>query len=227
MSNVIGGGTVAAAGVDLVEYALCTLLQVKSELNIDEAEAAEDDRISRAINAATDMIETDTNRRLMKRAASVVEYHDTTDTDDSGSPCIWPREYPVESIADVVSFKTGTFLARDEVPLDEIAVDRQRIIVVPDGALTEGSQANELTYTPGYSTTPHDIQGVAINTAQLLYWAAKRIQAGDSAETAGGVSRTEKAAAYSAADQLIINAYKRVDPGDWKVKAAKRKAWTR
>jgi hypothetical protein len=214
--------------VSLVEYALCTLQQVKSELNIPVGDTGEDDRIARAINDATDRIETDTNRKLKKRAANVTEYSDVAEEDDTGTSVIWPQEYPVESISDVISLSTGTKWDNlTAIDLATVAVDRGRVIVSLETDLNEGTRCNCLVYRPGYTSPPQDIAGVAINVAQRLYWNAKRIQAGDSEETVHGQARRKDPAAYSADDQLVINAYKRLDAGVWKSKTAKYRAWTR
>jgi hypothetical protein len=220
VGNIIADGT-AAGGVAPVEYALCSLEQVKVEIGLTDT--AEDDRLARAINDASDRLETIFNRRIIKRLAPVVEYHDDDEDDEHDNDCIWTREYPVESMSDVVSIKVGLLGVRADLDLAKVILDRQRVLVFPYGGPICGPQSNEITYRPGYSVCPHDLQGVAINLAQKLYWQSKRIQAGDTEESAGGTTRKKDPLAFSAEDQLIVDAYKRKESGAW----PRRMEWLR
>jgi len=132
--------------------ALTTLAFAKSYLKIPTAETSYDALVEHWINAASQYIETQTNRKLV--AQSIVEYQ-------SGrkSNCIIPREYPINSVSEIKVDQSGLFTdPATIISSSEYGIGEESAYIVAYSMIFPAGHRNiKLTYNAGYSTIPSDL----------------------------------------------------------------------
>lgn len=224
LGAVVGGaflrlsGDLAAepAAEGLLEYALCTLGQLKAIVTPDgipDGETTEDALLVAAINEATDSIESVTGRRIKRRAAAVESYRDV---DEDETEDLWPDQWPFDA-ADITSLQTepdGDFTSANvhTYAADEFRVEgRQRIALLAGAGTTlyPGAQTVKLVCTPGYAAPLADIVGVCKSKAARIYWRMKGAAAGVETETVNGQTVSRPSRAWTPEEQAVLDRYTR------------------
>ena len=237
--TVVGSGTVLLQADQATDstgtsetihaYALCTLAQMHTELNIPTATTADDDRLIRAINAATDAIESHTNRKLKQRASATTECYDGTGGNImDGGRQLWPDEWPLESgcITSLHDDSARAFGAGTLINSAHYVIRYQRYIELSDivgpRVFVEAWQNLQLIYTPGYSTVPSDLQKACVIVATDFYLLEKTQKANVSSRSDAAGSHSFKDYALNPTAVLILKPYVR----GWQM-IPERGAWVR
>lgn len=209
---VLSGDRSTDVGVSetIHEYALCTLAELKAERDITISD--DDDRLIRAINAATDYAETRTNRKLKRRSTALTEYYDG-DTDPRGrNDQLWPNEWPLESgCITTLHDDPQKAWTSGEITSGQRYIAKDRYIQLSDtagpGTFNEGRQNIRLVYAPGYTTPPAELKLAAILIALDFFDAEKRLNS--TSETVAGQSVSWSQSAINPVADEILKRYER------------------
>jgi hypothetical protein len=132
--------------------ALTTLSFAKDFLKIPSAETSMDSMVEHWINAASQFIETRTDRKL--KAQSIIEYQ-------SGrkSNCILTREYPINSISEIKVDSSGLFTDPNTIiESSNYGIGEEACYVIGRDILFPVGHRNiKITYNGGFSTIPTDL----------------------------------------------------------------------
>ena len=184
--------------VTLSPYALSTLDELKTWLNIALTDATQDDFLTSLINSATSLIEEKvTHRHLVSRAYTNEKYDGTV------GGLVYTREFPLISIQRMVlndSTLTIADLHWDPAGWIRLFLDPTDV----DIAQWQGSQNIELDYTAGYAAAaiPDDLKLGCWELAGHLYMRSPRM--GNA--RAGVVSRTTAGVTVSYGTDKIVPA---------------------
>lgn len=152
---------------DLLDYALCTVADVKELLDIDAGDSSKNNLIIRKINQATLMIENYTGRRF-KLTTYTNEEYDATGTDQLSL-----RQRPIV-VDDDHPFSLGnrdTPLNNDDwstIETDLQFLDRNAGVIDLNFRTWGHWNRFRVTYSAGYSTIPADIAEACATLAAFL-----------------------------------------------------------
>lgn len=153
--------------------ALTTLALAKSYLKIPSAETSQDALVEHFINAASDHLETETNRALKLRS-SLIEYQDGQPSD-----VLTLREWPIVSVAEIRLDAESKFGTADTI-LDpsEYAItdDGTGIVKLLGGTWWGSTRSIKVTYSAGYNPVPSDLENACL---WLVFWYTKIRDAAD------------------------------------------------
>ena len=153
--------------VDLVSYALITLTNLKIDLSISGS--TYDDFLSRGINAVTEKIERDCNRRFAATDYSNERYN------GGGFDKLYLRNYPINTVSSCTIFDDTVSAATDWDDYDGYWIEPVIGGVKQEGCLyrvdtwDKGMQNIKLSFNAGYSTIPDDLQRLASMINKLWY----------------------------------------------------------
>lgn len=145
--------------------ALVSLDQVKDHMDISGSTF--DSRLERMINAASTLIENQTNRQLITQSHTHYFNGDGTGT-------LEPQEFPVTAVTSIHDDDEWTFGAETEVTDFDI-FDETFIVLKKCLVFKQGRRNVRMIYTAGYvgpagsSTVPTDLQEATILLVELLY----------------------------------------------------------
>lgn len=148
---------------DLLDYALCTVADVKELLNIASSDTTKDNLITRKINQATEMIENYTGRRF-KLTTYTNEEYDSTGTDQ-----LILRQRPIVGTVTVGSRDSA--LNDDHwtnYETDRYFTDASSGILEFTSNLYGSWNRYRVTYQAGYATIPSDIAEACATLAAFL-----------------------------------------------------------
>lgn len=190
--------------VTLLAYALTTLENVKESLSITASD--DDDLLKRLINAATELIESETGRRF-KKTDHEGELHDgegqdlaltnypILDSDDSETDPVISHVYDSRGNSDVI----------DE---DTYRYNKKIGNVFRSSGWPEGSDNISVDYTAGYETIPSDLEQACIELVSLTYNRRKSLGIKDESDGAYSISYAD--AQKSPQTQTVIELYKNI-----------------
>jgi hypothetical protein len=211
---VLSGDRSTDVGVNetIIDYALCSLAEAKAERGITISD--DDDRMIRAINAATEYMETRTNRKLKRRATPTTDYYDgDTDTRGHDSEQLWPREWPLESDSITslhddpsCAFTTGE-ITSGQRSIHGSGRFIQLSSVAGPGSFNDGRRNIRLIYYPGYTTPPAELKSAAILLALDFFDAEKRLNS--TGESVAGQSVSWSQLAINPVADEILKRYER------------------
>ena len=135
----------------LLDYALCTVADVKEILNLDSGNTSKDNLIIRKINQSTRVIENYCGRRF--KSADYTEYYDGI-----GGSELELRNRPVNSIAslsarNVITNENSFELADTE----DYFIDESAGIIEFLGSFNGLYDSWKVIYSAGYDTIPEDV----------------------------------------------------------------------
>ena len=145
-------------------FALTSLDNVKSYLNIPTLTITQDATLERMINASSAKIETFLDRKILKR--EFTEYQDGRSSDRILLR-EWPADKPTELWIDNDSVFTDTnnqIATSDYVLEDEIGVQ-----LINGRGFGKGRRNIKVVYEAGYTTVPYDIEEACIMTVAFFY----------------------------------------------------------
>ena len=190
----------------LLAYALTTLENVKESLSITDSD--NDSLLERLINAATELIESETGRRF-KKTDHEEEIHDGIGKN------LALENYPILDSEDDVSnsdpvikriYSDGT---DDTIDEDSYRYNKKTGVIYRAVGWPEGEDNISVDYTAGYDTIPADLEQACIDLVSYAY--NRRKNAGVKSEADGAYSIT-----YATLDQVptakaTISLYTRYD----------------
>ena len=143
--------------------ALTTLAFAKTYLKIPTGETSMDTLVEFWINAASQYIETETERKL--KAQSLVEY-----INGRKANMILTRQWPINSISELRIDQGGLFTdASTLVDASEYAVgDDEAIIVLRNLMFPAGYRNIKLTYNAGFAAIPPDLEDACLWMVQYF-----------------------------------------------------------
>jgi len=134
--------------------ALTTLVTAKAWLPIPISETSMDSIVELCINAASERIEREVDRKLASQ--SFIEYHHGT-----GQNVILCRQWPVTAVSEVKFDSTGSFSDPSTIVDTSrytVGDDQTAIVMINGYIVPKGYQNIKLTYTAGYATIPSDLE---------------------------------------------------------------------
>lgn len=137
----------------LADNALCTRLQVKNYIGINQADSNLDNLIHDLINRVSTAFETYCGRVF--RALDYTEYH------DGGCRALFPNQNPINSITSIHVDSDWVWDSSTLIDSSDYRVMDDKFIVY-DGMFSYGEGAIKLVYNAGYTTIPLDIVESAI-----------------------------------------------------------------
>lgn len=148
----------------LLDYALCSVADVKELLGIDSGDNSKNNLIIRKINQATFMIENYTGRRFKETTY-------TNEVYDGGSNEIVLRNWPVTSTqAFSLGYRESILNEADwdTVETEEYYVDNASGVIRGVGYFFGPTDKYRVTYSAGYATIPADIAEACASLAAYL-----------------------------------------------------------
>jgi uncharacterized phiE125 gp8 family phage protein len=142
--------------------ALTSLSAAKDYLEIPSANTAQDARIERFINAASQLIEKFTSRKL--KAQSYTEHHD-----GRRSNALLLREWPAQKPSVVCIDSTWAFNSADNLDPSEYDVIDDGWLMLRSGTFPRGTRNVRITYTAGFATVPADLEEACLMLVEYLY----------------------------------------------------------
>lgn len=186
----------------LLDYALCSVADVKENLGISSGDSSKNNLIIRKINAATELIEGYCDRRF-KSTSYVDEVYDGSGTDQ-----LLLRNRPISAVTLKVRNTSLNDPDFTTIPTDEYFVNANAGVL--DGLSSFYGRADRwaVTYTGGYTTIPSDLQEACATLASFLVLNAS--SGGDNsvkskAEGARRVEYHDSAESNDIFDQLNIS----------------------
>lgn len=148
----------------LLDYALCSLEDVKELLGIDSGDTSKDNIIRRRINQATVMIE----RYCGGRRFKATNYTDI-ELDATNSDQITLDQYPIISFTSLASRDGGLNEDNwDTTEADRYFVDDEAGVVDLTYTARGGWNRYRATFRAGYETIPSDLQEACATLAAYL-----------------------------------------------------------
>lgn len=144
--------------------ALVTLALAKSFLKIPTSETSKDALVEFFINAASDYIETETDRKLKSQA--ITEYQHGRYTN-----LILLKQYPVTAISGLYFDSTGKYTGSEDTidPVNYGIGDDSNSVVYFPGYFPRGYNNIKVTYTAGFSAVPSDLQNATLWLVSFYY----------------------------------------------------------
>lgn len=185
--------------------ALTTLNMAKTYLKIPLAETSQDSLVEFFINASSEMIEQETDRKL--KAQSIVDT-----LHGRSSNIVLLSQWPVNSITELRIDNSSDFVdSQTLVDADEYRIgDDKNSLVLLERVFPKGYNNIRVTFNAGYSTVPSDLEHACL--WMVFYYHKMRIS-----EDIGRQSKSkgdESVAMAQEAPQDVknaINRYKRVE----------------
>ena len=133
--------------------ALTTLAFAKTYLKIPSTETSQDALVEFFINAASQDVESETNRKL--KAQSHTEYQH-----GRKSNTLLLREFPINSVTELRIDSTSNFTdAQTLMDTDDYRIaDDKNALVLLNGVFPNGYQNIRAIYNAGYTTVPSDLE---------------------------------------------------------------------
>lgn len=163
----------------VISAALTTLEVARQHLNVPNSDTSQNARIELLINAATQRIETYTDRQLKERPQ--VEYRN-----GRRSNILMLRQWPVTTVQQVYvddanAFTESTLLQPSEYRIND---DGNGIVLV-NSYFTQGFYNIKVVYTAGYNATYHPGKLAELELAclWLVEWYYKHRERGDMGRT--------------------------------------------
>lgn len=156
--------------------ALTTLVMAKSYLKIPTGETSMDAMIELFINASSQMLESETDRKL--KAQSIIEIHHGRQ-----SNIVMLNEWPVNSITSV-SIGSGQSDPPTPIPSTDYAIgDEGNSLILLSGRFPRGYNNVNVTYNGGFTTVPADLEHACL--WMVFYYRMMR-ESGDIGRTSKG-----------------------------------------
>lgn len=185
--------------------ALTSLAMAKAYLKIPTVEMSQDAIVEFFINAASQDLESETDRFLKKRSA-ITEFQD-----GRKQSVIALRQYPVASITSLHIDADSSFPASTLIPATDYEIaDDLNGIVLKDGLFSGGERGVKIVYAAGFDPIPSDLEHACL---WLVFWYAKIRDAQD----IGRPSKSKEGETISYAQSMpgnvreTINRYKRTE----------------
>lgn len=142
----------------LLDYALCSLSDVKESLGIDAGNTTQDNLIIRKINQATVMIERYCGGRRFKATTYTDEEYDATNSDQLSL-----KNYPVTTFTSL-SYRDSSLNENSWETVDSDRYFTDTAAGVLDLTFNASGRWNryKVTYTAGYTTIPADLQEACV-----------------------------------------------------------------
>lgn len=143
--------------------ALTTLNMAKTYLKIPLAETSQDTLLEMFINASSDALESECDRKL-KKVTGLVEYQD-----GRGQNIITPREWPIVNIQELRVDNKSDFTDASTIvdPADYGITDFDMSIVYENQQFPKGYKNIKIIYDAGYDPLPADIEHACL---WLVFW---------------------------------------------------------
>ena len=162
--------------------ALVTLAQGKTYLKIPVLDLTQDSMVEFFINAASDYIESETDRKL--KSQSQTEYHD-----GKKSNILVLREFPVTAIASLKFDYTGKFTGNETiVNAENYGIGDEGNSLYYRGYLPSGYRNIQIVYTAGLATIPMDLQNACLWAMTYYYQMRENKDIGRTAKGKGDES---------------------------------------
>lgn len=145
-------------------FALTSLDNVKSYLNIPTLTITQDTTLERMINASSAKIETFLDRKILKR--TFTEYQDGRSSDRILVK-EWPAEKPTELWID--SSSQFTDITTQLPDSDFVLEDEIGVQLINGRGFGKGRRNIKVVYEAGYTTVPYDIEEACIMTVAFFY----------------------------------------------------------
>ena len=144
--------------------ALVTLALAKSYLKIPTAETSKDSLIEFFINAASDYIEAETDRKLKSQSITEYQHGRATNT-------LLLKQYPVTGITGLYSDQSGKFSGSQETidPESYVIGDDGNSLIYINNAFQRGYNNLKIVYTAGFAAIPSDLQNAALWLVSFYY----------------------------------------------------------
>ena len=148
----------------LLDYALCTLADVKESLGIDAGNSSQNNLIIRKINQATEMIEKYCGGRRFASTTYTDEEYDATNSDQ-----LVLKNRPITAFTYLDS-RDGTTNVSSWSAVDSELYFRDNNAGVLDLTFNASGRWNRyrVTYTAGYATIPADLAEACVTLASYL-----------------------------------------------------------
>jgi len=185
--------------------ALTTLAQAKAWLKIPVLTVTDDALVELMINAASQTIESETNRKLL--AQSIVELRH-----GKSSNIMMLREWPINSITELKFDLQSAFTSPETLvdPADYTIGDDKMSIVLHSRQIPRGYNNVRITYNAGYAAIPSDLEMACLWMVSWFYQIRKADDIGRTAKGKGDESTSWSQAAPEYVT-TAINKYKRTE----------------
>lgn len=185
--------------------ALTTLAQAKSWLKVPTLTVTDDALIELIINAASQTIESECNRKLV--AQSIVELRH-----GKSSNLMMLKEWPINSITELKFDLQSAFTSPETLvsPTDYTVGDDKMTLVLHSRQIPRGYNNVRVTYNAGYSVTPSDLEMACLWICSWMYQIRKSDDIGRSAKGKGDESASWGQSAPDYVKDTIMK-YKRTE----------------
>jgi len=147
-------------------FALTTLADVKSHLNIPVGNVSQDETLERMINSSSAKIENFLSRRILQRAYN--EYQDGR-SNDRILLSQWPVEFPSEVWVDSSGLFTDVSNQLDSADYVLEGDPAIGIVLLGGRLFSKGIKNIKIVYNGGYVTVPYNIAESCIMTVEYMY----------------------------------------------------------
>jgi len=158
--------------------ALVTLALAKSYLKIPALETSQDSIVEFFINAASDYIESEIDRKI--KSQTITEYQH-----GRASNILVLKQYPVTAISSFATDSAGKFTGSETIvdPAEYTIGDDGNSLISLGSFFPKGYNNLKIVYTAGYATVPSDIQNACL---WLVVYYHKMRENGDIGRTSKG-----------------------------------------
>lgn len=184
--------------------ALTTLAFAKTYLKIPTAEVSQDSIVEFWINAASDYLETATDRKFKSQSFTEIQHGRATNI-------LILKHFPVTAITSFYTDSTGKYSGDQElVDLADYSIGEDQNCLIYNRYFPRGYNNLKITYTAGYATIPSDLENACL---WMVTYYHKMRESGDIGRTSKGKG-DESINILQEAPQDVKNTimrYKRVD----------------
>lgn len=166
-------------------YALTSLGSVKEHLGISDSDPSQDNLLVRFINASTEMIEREIDRKILAR--TYTEFYD-----GRANNRMLLSNWPIISISELWDDPSGEFtnlnykLSGSLYSIDGTNDLSVGVILKSPKKFSKASRSIKVVYLAGYSTIPYVIQEACISHVEYLYTVRSDRRLGVSSKSKNG-----------------------------------------
>jgi hypothetical protein len=181
----------------LASNALCTRLQLKTYLNVNQADATYDNLCHEIINRISQAFENYCGRQF--KVQDIVEYH------DGNVRALFPDQYPINSVTEIREDSDWVWGSETIIDSSDYRIMDSKYIIY-DGFFTSGEGAIKLTYNAGYTDVPADLVQACIEECGRKM--KHRNDYDESVKTLGDGSVSYIASEFLPQTKMTLNSYR-------------------
>lgn len=137
-------------------FALVTLDEAKTHLDIELSDTSQDSIVERFVNEASSAVEKYLDRQVITRSYTEVR-------DGRNQNRLILRQWPAQKPTEIKFSPTGDFTSATALGIDQYDVDEYQVeVVLYCGQFPKGTRNIQIVYSAGYSTVPRSIESATL-----------------------------------------------------------------